>query len=184
MNCTRCNRKDCRTMQTCKATAFDNEDIKNQYHHEQKIVQSAAQLVDNGRAGTLSRLDEIIAFAQTMQYSVLGLAYCYGMETEAALVRDRIKKAGISVEAVSCTVGGVSQKEVNQESQNKNVSCNPLGQAAQLNQAKPGLVITMGLCLGHDILFNRAIEADVTTLVVKDRVYNHAPLNALKNENN
>ncbi len=184
MNCTRCNNKICRTTQTCQATAFDTQSIKTQYHAGQKMVQSAAALVDNGRAGTLSRLDEIIEFAKTMDYKLLGLAYCYGMEREAALVRDRIKQAGLNLEAVSCTVGGIAQNEVNQQSEISNVSCNPLGQAAQLNRAKPDLVVTMGLCLGHDILFNRAIESDVTTLVVKDRVYNHAPLRALKNENN
>ncbi len=180
MNCTRCNNKVCRTTQTCQATAFDTKSLKMEYLTEQEMVQSAAALVDDGRAGTLSRLDEIIEFSKAMDYKLLGLAYCYGMEREAALVRDRLKKSGLNLEAVSCTVGGIAQNQVNEKSQIKNVSCNPLGQAAQLNRVEPDLVVTMGLCLGHDILFNRAIEADVTTLVVKDRVHNHAPLKALE----
>jgi len=37
----------------------------------------------------------------------------------------------------------------------------------------------IGLCMGHDILFQREVKADCTTLVVKDRVHNHAPLKVL-----
>jgi uncharacterized metal-binding protein len=68
---------------------------------------------------------------------------------------------------------------VNPESTYCSVSCNPIGQARQLNREGVDLVLVIGLCLGHDILFQREIKVDCTTLVVKDRVYNHAPLNVL-----
>jgi len=45
-----------------------------------------------------------------------------------------------------------------------------------LNSENVDLVVMIGLCLGHDILFQREVKADCTTLVVKDRVHNHAPL--------
>ena len=41
------------------------------------------------------------------------------------------------------------------------------------------LTLVMGLCLGHDILFQKHIKSDCTTLVVKDRVYQHNPLEHL-----
>ena len=69
----------------------------------------------------------------------------------------------------------------NRESDLPGLSCNPLGQAAQINAAAPDLTVTMGLCLGHDILFHRHLEGDVTTLVVKDRVHGHAPRKGLVN---
>jgi uncharacterized metal-binding protein len=43
--------------------------------------------------------------------------------------------------------------------------------------------IIMGLCVGHDMLFNKYSEAPVTTLVVKDRVTGHNPVAVLYGQN-
>ena len=88
MDCTKCNTKQCRTGTAYKATKSNADDVRAMYHepHNQTIVQAAAQLVDNGRAGSLSRMQEIVEFAKTMQYKNIGLAYCYGMEVQAAEV--------------------------------------------------------------------------------------------------
>jgi uncharacterized metal-binding protein len=45
-----------------------------------------------------------------------------------------------------------------------------------LNRAKTELNIQMGLCLGHDILFQKYCEAPVTVLVVKDRALANNPM--------
>ena len=178
MDCTRCNNKICRKGEQCEVVNFETNDVIYAYRKEQKIVQAAAQLVDNGRAGTLSRLQEIIEFAKLMDYRTIGLAYCYGMENDAKLVASHLRANELKVEAASCTVGGIAQNDVNLASNICNVSCNPIGQARQLNSKNLDLVITMGLCLGHDILFNREIKSDTTTLVVKDRVHQHQPSKA------
>ncbi|OQA98733.1 MAG: hypothetical protein BWY22_00728 [Bacteroidetes bacterium ADurb.Bin217] len=181
MDCTKCNTKQCRTGTACKATKSNADDVRAMYHepHNQTIVQAAAQLVDNGRAGSLSRMQEIVEFAKTMQYKNIGLAYCYGMEVQAAEVTHYFRNAGLSMVPVSCTVGAHTQADVNQQSCIHKVSCNPLSQAAQMQAEGVDFAITMGLCLGHDILFNKYIGVDVTTLLVKDRVYNHQPLQEL-----
>jgi len=57
--------------------------------------------------------------------------------------------------------------------------CNPVIQAEVLNRDKTELNIILGLCVGHDILFNKYSEAPVTTFAVKDRVLAHNPLGAL-----
>jgi uncharacterized metal-binding protein len=180
MDCTNCTYdKQCRTSESCKATTFDRETVVQEYAQNKEIVQAAASLVDHGRAGTLSRLHEIIAFSKQMKYKRIGLAYCYGMEIQAKQIVELLRSNELNVRAVSCTVGGIPQNEVNPESDYCSVSCNPLGQARQLNHEGVDLVLMMGLCLGHDILFQREIRVDCTTLVVKDRVFNHAPLNVL-----
>lgn len=180
MDCTNCTfDKQCRDTKTCKATSFDRETVVQAYAQNKEIVQAAASLVDHGRAGTLSRLQETIEFAKQMKYKRIGLAYCYGMENQVKQIADILRRNELNVRAVSCTVGGIPQKEVNPESDYCSVSCNPIGQAKQLNQEGVDLVLVIGLCLGHDILFHREIKVDCTTLVVKDRVYNHAPLNVL-----
>ena len=38
---------------------------------------------------------------------------------------------------------------------------------------------TVGLCVGHDALFNKYSEAPVSALIVKDRVTGHNPAAAL-----
>lgn len=180
MDCTSCTYdKQCRKTEACKATSFDTLRVIGKYADQKEIVQAAAELVDFGRAGTLSRLQEIIAFSQKMKYKRLGLAYCYGMEKQVQQIAGIIRNSGLNVRSISCTVGGIPQNEVNPESSFCTVSCNPIGQAMQLNHEKVDLVVMIGLCMGHDILFQREIEADCTTLVVKDRVFNHAPLDEL-----
>jgi len=183
MDCTLCKGKTCRGLESCGNEAFDRADVLEAYREEpeQGIVQAAARLVDHGRAGTLSRVEEIAAFASDRNWNRVGLAYCYGMEADATSVRRILRDRGLRVEAVSCTTGALSQDEVNRASGIHKVSCNPLGQAEQIKAAKVDLVVAMGLCLGHDILFQQALGGlPCTTLVVKDRTSSHAPLEAIR----
>ena len=55
MDCTKCNTKSCRTTESCHSQKFDTDALMKTYHlpDNQKIIQAAATLVDNGRAGTL-----------------------------------------------------------------------------------------------------------------------------------
>lgn len=57
--------------------------------------------------------------------------------------------------------------------------CNPILQAKQLNAGKPDLNVVIGLCVGHDSLFNKYSDALVTTLLTKDRVPGHSAAAAL-----
>ncbi len=182
MDCTRCKTKKCRKTETCSAVSFSPEVVLAEYHQteNQKIVQAEASLVDNGRAGSLSRIQELLEYANALKICKIGIAYCYGMENEARAITDIIRKHNILVFPVSCTSGGMRQNEINKESSIENVSCNPIAQASQINAEQVGLTVTIGLCLGHDILFNRYIKGDITTLVVKDRVYKNNPLLELK----
>jgi uncharacterized metal-binding protein len=119
-----------------------------------------------------------------MNYKKIGLAYCYGMEKDMQNIKILLNSQGIKISAISCTVSGLAQDEVNSQSCIHKVSCNPIGQAEQLNGEKTDFVIIAGICLGHDILLQRNIKCDFTTLIVKDRVYNHNPIMAAQNINN
>lgn len=182
MDCTLCKTKKCRNSESCNAQKFSEDEVLAEYHktENQSIVQAASNLVDNGRAGTLSRIQELIEYAKDLSLGKIGIAYCYGMENEANAISDMIKNQDIRVVPVSCTSGGMKQRNINEKSSIENVSCNPIAQASQLNSEKVDLTVTIGLCLGHDILFNRHIKGDVTTLVVKDRIYDNNPLKEIK----
>ena len=56
------------------------------------------------------------------------------------------------------------------------VMCNPIGQALLMNQEQTQFNILLGLCVGHDTLALKYLEAPVTVLAVKDRVAGHNPL--------
>lgn len=147
----------------------------------QETMRSAAKLVDDGRAGTLSRLEEIAEFAQDRSWQRIGFAYCRGMEKDAAMVSRFLRKRGFRVEAVCCSTGAFAQDETDLGSDIHKVSCNPLGQAEQIKAAKVDMVVDMGLCLGHDMLFRAAMAGTPsTTLVVKDRTNGHMPLEAIR----
>ena len=179
MNCTTCGDKVCRKQQTsCNREGFVKSEIIEQYKDasHSEIIKAAAELVDSGKAGTLSRIEEIIEFAKRMNYQKIGIAYCYGMEQQAKAIETLLTNEWFDVSAVSCSVGGLKQSEVNAASCIHKVSCNPLGQAEQLNAEKVDLTLVVGICMGHDILLNRNLSMDFTTLVVKDRKFNHAPL--------
>lgn len=181
MNCLSCKSKSCRRTDSCGAESFGLAESLENYHRpeNQKVIGAAARLVDGGRAGTLSRIQEIVEFARDMGYHNIGIAYCYGMEDTALAVRDIFISRGLKTTGVSCTVGGLRQDQVNTESSLPGVSCSPLNQAAQLHAQNVDLAVVIGLCLGHDILFNREFDGDITTLVVKDRTNGHNPMQGI-----
>jgi len=184
MDCVNCNDKICRKQQnSCKQENFEKTETIDKYQNtdNKKIVEAAAQLVDNGRAGKLSRFEEIIEFSKSMNYKRIGLAYCYGMEKNAAEVKNIFAENDLQIIPISCSVGGLKQSEVNTNSCIHKVSCNPIGQAEQLNSENVDLTLIFGICLGHDILLQRNLNMNFTTLVVKDRVYKHNPLLAIQN---
>jgi uncharacterized metal-binding protein len=182
MNCINCGDKICRTQQTsCGRENFVKSEEIHHYNDpsNKEIVKAASLLVDNGRAGTLSRIEEIMEYSKTMKYSKIGLAYCYGMEKIAKAVQNILMNGGFSVAGIACSVGGLKQSEVNPSSCIHKVSCNPLGQAHQLNSEKVDLTLIIGICLGHDIILNKNLDMDFTTLVVKDRVNHNNPIMGL-----
>ena len=75
------------------------------------IIKSSSALIDDGRAGTLSRFQEVIEFCRLRNYRKIGLAYCYGMESLAAEVRDKMAGQGLDVIPARCTMGGVGESE-------------------------------------------------------------------------
>ncbi len=178
MDCTKCTLKGCRKKDPCidRSNDYIGEYLREE---NQPYVKTASKLIDGGRAGTLTRLEEIVEFIKTYDYKKIGVAYCYGLEKEATLLREYLEENGIKPMMVSCTVDGIKEAQIDPDKNSKSVSCNPIGQAHVLNRSNVDFTILMGLCLGHDILIQKNLQMDFTTFVVKDRVLNHNPLRAL-----
>ena len=131
---------------------------------------------------TKPRILEICEFAKKMGYKHLGLVFCMGLYKESALVSDILVKYGFEVTSVGCKVGSVPKEEIGIKEHEKvfigihEPMCNPILQAALVNEAKTDFNVLLGLCVGHDSLFFKYTEAPTTVLAVKDRVTGHNPL--------
>ena len=91
--------------------------------------------------------------------------------------------------SVCCKAGSIDKLELGLTEANKvrpdtfEPACNPVAQAKLLNRAQTDMNVIVGLCVGHDMLFNKHSEAPVTTMVVKDRVAGHNPVSVLYGQN-
>jgi len=130
-----------------------------------------------------SRVEELIFFAKHLGYLRIGIAFCVTLMQEAQALAKIIEAEGLEAVPVCCRVGAVDYAEIDLPKAHPDkfaAICNPVAQAKLLNQAQVQLVAQVGLCIGHDLILQQVCEAPVTTLVVKDRVYDHDPVEALR----
>lgn len=137
----------------------------------------------------IDRINEIIAYAKESNLKIIGIANCTTFIKEADQLEWILTNAGFSVEKVHCKFGRIPFNELIPGY--SGISCNPAGQAKYLEDKGTELNIMMGLCLGHDMIFNAKSKAPVTPLLVKDRklahhtieVFKDIPNNSQKDEN-
>ena len=132
------------------------------------------------------RIKELIEFGKLIHAKKMGVAFCAGMQDEAARIVAILERAGFSVASVRCKCGGTDKTKLDVAKEYKignplkfEAACNPVLQAQLLNNAGTDINVIVGLCLGHDMLFTMNSEAPVTTLIVKDRLLGHNPVIAL-----
>ena len=175
LDCTNCTQKGCRSGRPCtdNSAAYIGA---YQTRGNAPVVRAASALVDGGRAGTLTRLEEIAEYCRIRGYRKIGVAYCYALETQADALKSYLQKEGFSPVMVSCTVDGVTESAIDPHKTDTSVSCNPIGQAEALSASGAEFAVLLGLCLGHDILLQKNLKMDHTVFAVKDRVTGHNPL--------
>ncbi|THB72347.1 MAG: DUF1847 domain-containing protein [Desulfobulbaceae bacterium] len=131
------------------------------------------------------RIEEILDFIGKMGYRKIGMAFCMGLRKEAAMVEKLFASRDLEVVSAICKVGRAPKETLDLGSEERiavgefESMCNPILQAALLNEAKTEFNVLLGLCVGHDSLFFKYAEAPCTVLAVKDRVTGHNPLAAV-----
>jgi uncharacterized metal-binding protein len=138
--------------------------------------------IEREHYGVLTRMEELLEFAKRMGFKRIGIAFCIGLFDETKVVAKVLKRHGFEVYSVACKVGAVDKAELDIEKikpDSLEAACNPVGQAEVLNEKETDMNIVIGLCVGHDMLFNRYSKAPTTTLIVKDRVLAHNPAGAV-----
>ena len=127
-----------------------------------------------------SRLEEIRNYAKQAGLKRIGIAHCVSMPKEAATVGQFLTE-DFEVFSVDCKCGRIQKKEM-LGGEGTSIMCNPSGQADYLKENNTELNISMGLCVGHDMIFSQKSNVAVTTLVVKDRVNNHNPIEGIRSK--
>ncbi|MDR0355220.1 MAG: DUF1847 domain-containing protein [Deltaproteobacteria bacterium] len=147
---------------------------------EGKILSVAGQ-VEAEFYGRMTRVEETVTFAKRMGFAKVGVASCFALMNESQILAQCLRSADLEVRTVICKVGSIDKGELGVPDEmkllpgHKEASCNPVLQAKILNEWGSELNVIMGLCVGHDCLFNQNSQAPVTTLVAKDRVLGHNP---------
>lgn len=136
-----------------------------------------------------TRVEDTIALAKLMGYQKIGIATCIGLLEECDRLVAILTAQGLTPYSVCCKAGSIDKKELGLEEEDKvrpgtfEPACNPVAQAEICNELETDMNIILGLCVGHDMLFNKHSKAPVTTLVVKDRVTGHNPVAVLYGQN-
>jgi uncharacterized metal-binding protein len=181
MNCAQCKTVECYTKG--RDCTDQKEEIAALYRNDPQdlaIMKAAAALESEGYM-LLPRVQEVILFAQKMGCGHLGMAFCAGLHREARQLQELLN-SHFKVTTACCKMCGIAKEDFGLPKLRDNpaeVMCNPLGQAAVLNDAATELNLLVGLCVGHDMLFTKYSAAPVTTVIVKDRVLAHNPAGAL-----
>ncbi len=135
-----------------------------------KIMNAA----EDGKMPQGSRVEELISFSKAMGLKKIGIAHCGMFTKEAKILHDTLAEH-FEVVSVGCKTGGIAAKDLLGREVN-GISCNPAGQAAYLSENKTEMNISMGLCMGHDIVFNSKSDVMTTSILVKDRKHKHNPM--------
>ncbi|WP_288760844.1 DUF1847 domain-containing protein [uncultured Veillonella sp.] len=180
MKCAQCMTKNCAKLgQNCTDKEFTT--IASVYEGETQQIMECAACTEGNFYNELTRIEETRQFCQYMGYKKIGLAFCVGVHREARLVEAYFRKF-FEVESVICKVCGVDKAKLGLQQIKEGAResmCNPAMQAKLLEEAGVEFNVSMGLCVGHDAIFNHASSVPVTVLVAKDRVLAHNPLGAI-----
>jgi uncharacterized metal-binding protein len=185
--------RGCPTLTRKELLAKANQEYENsetsQFARQASIQEAACYANRHERPyvmqPTKTRIAEICEFAKRMGYQRLGLVFCVGLKSEAAIVENILTKNGFEVVSVCCKAGRTSKDLLGLGDEDKvfqgtdEAMCNPVFQAMVVNKEKTDFNILLGLCVGHDSLFFKYAEAYTTVLAVKDRVTGHNPLAAV-----
>jgi uncharacterized metal-binding protein len=150
---------------------MENKDYTVLYTNEDKSILKIAEDSLNPK---IDRVEEIIEYCNEAGIKRIGIANCTTFNNEASTLEEILISKGFTVDKAHCKLGKVPFNNLVEGY--KGLSCNPAGQAEFLAEKNTELNIMMGLCLGHDMIFNAKSKAPVTPLIVKDRKLKHHTL--------
>jgi uncharacterized metal-binding protein len=154
---------------------FEMDSTEAAQLYDEYDVELVEAIIESKKVGG-SRIDQLVDLAHRMGWDTIGIAHCVGFAEQAQKLEERLSEE-FEVISVGCKVHDLQAGDVVPGATGD--LCNPAGQADVLNLADTDLNISIGLCLGHDMIFQKHSLAPVTVLAAKDRPTDHQPLKAL-----
>ena len=173
IDCVECIDRVCLRGESCKM--MDHVYPVDEYSKHHRSMEVTADIAAESDR-KLCRVAELIYYCIGMGFTHVGVAFCVEMFREAEILT-RLLRRFFRVTPVGCKVGGHMQYDLITSA--SGVLCNPIGQARILNRLKSEMNVTVGLCVGCDIIFTQHSEAPVSSLFVKDKSLANNPVNAL-----
>lgn len=155
---------------------MENNNINELYDNDSLNVM---RLANEARLPGKNRMEEIRNYARVAGLKRIGIAYCVAVQKEANLLKEFLS-SDFEVYSIDCKCGKITNTEVLGH-EAPGISCNPAGQAQFLCENNTELNVSMGLCVGHDMVFNQKSNTLVTTFIVKDRQFKHNPVEVFRN---
>lgn len=194
MNCAKCGKYSCHKGSPVdklpKNCPSEDEVLQKEFEKynssetNENIALNAARTESSGYK-KWSRLEEIIQFSKKAGFKKLGIAFCIGLREEAKVTSQILEENGFDVVSIVCKAGSIPKEKLGLKDEEKinpgkfEPICHPIGQAKLLNKNNTDFNIILGLCVGHDSLLIKYLDAPVTTFAVKDRSLGHNPLAAV-----
>jgi uncharacterized metal-binding protein len=168
----------------CPAKKYSKiiEDTKSEYMKPEVIeIYKASSKVTTDGYEKWTRIQECIEFTKYLGIKKIGLASCIALIDELKMMSKLFDKLDIEIVATACKIGAITAEArgIPEIDGLKGTTCNPIAQAKIMNSQNTQLNFTLGLCIGHDILFSMYSKAPVSTVIVKDRVTGNNPAVAL-----
>ena len=151
-----------------------------QSDEENAMVMKAAAEVE--MMGKMTRVEETMEFAKRIGAKKIGIVTCIGVLSEARMLGKIFRTQGFEVYGVSCKCGAIRKKAIGLDQKTEKMgimTCDPILQARRMDEENVDLIVTIGLCVGHDAIFYKYAKGLVTTLFTKDKITVHnavAPL--------
>lgn len=139
-----------------------------------KIMKASDKLSDM----SYNRIELINDFAKNMNMKRIGIANCIMFSRETDIISNYLSK-NFEVFTVDCKYGKLTGDELYNDG-GRRILCNPAGQADYLNNKDTDLNISIGLCVGHDMIFAMDSIAPVTSVFTKDFTNNNNPAKAVQ----
>lgn len=171
-DCVACASRDCLSGRACRSRIqLGGTDPLSPELHQMTTV---ALDISAEPERVLCRIAELIYFCIEMHYKHVGLAFCADLFAESETVTHLLRRF-MRVTPVCCRLGGAWEPQVNPD---LDPTCNPVGMAHVLNEARTELNVAVGLSMGCDVVFGQLSRAPVTTLFVKDKLLANNPVSA------
>lgn len=151
-------------------------------HNESKLYDKNSLEIMRAQSNlsdmSYNRIELIRDLAQDLKFTRIGLANCVMFNREAQVIEDFLSK-DFQVFSVNCKVGQLKKNELFEGGGTRTL-CNPAGQAEFLNGKETDMNISIGLCVGHDMIFNTNSAAPVTSIFTKDFTNGNNPDKAIQ----